>query len=205
MRLADLGDWSSREPGPALRLIEVFAPREDRAEPHPEQQMEQQIQKLGDLLSWAGDTPEAARARFDRGSLYLMRALGRKREGVPFERWREDTERAQADLAGAAADPALQPAVARARGALESIVPAAPSETQTAERPAVPAVKQRPVPRFYRADLGKVEDFWKDGFYDAALHELNIYIAQNPRDEAGRAWRDRIAAAQRLEKNYRGK
>jgi predicted nucleic acid-binding protein len=203
MRLADLGDWSSKDPGSALRLIEVFAPYNDESEAHAVEH----IQKLSALLSSAGDAPEAARARLERGWLYLRLAGARKREGLPLERWRTDAENARADLSAATADPGLRPAVTRARAELASLLPAPAAETQTAERAgAQPApARLRPAPRFYRADLGKVEDFWKNGLYAAAMHEVNLYIAQNPADQAGLAWRDRIAAAQRLEQNHGGR
>jgi serine/threonine-protein kinase len=189
VRQADLGNWSSREAGPAFTLLEVFAP----AEHEGAQRISEQIGQLDAFLGWAGGRPEAARARLEKAALNLLLAREERARGVPLNEWRGHLERAGAELPAAEADAKLKAPAARVRQALEAMRPA---PVQTPEVPRVDRRKPAPV---YRAALSKVESLWKRGLYADAMSEVNLFLAQNPNHESGRAWRERIERAQRLE------
>jgi hypothetical protein len=194
-RMAELGDWSSRNPASAVKLLEMFAPGERDAEIRAEEQTARIEAALSSAVG-----PDAARARLDRAALFLWLARARDSRGLPFERWRGYLDSASADLAAADFDPSLRAEVASGRAAILSMMPAPPEPQPTTSARKITAEKRRPTQRGYRANLARVEEYWRSGQYDAASRELSMYEAQNPGDAAGHAWRDRLGAAERIEK-----
>ena len=153
----------------------------------------------GWMRFWRGRAaqPEAARARLEKASLNVLLAREQRARGMPLKEWRGHMERAGAELPAAEADPVLKAEAARVRQALEAMRPAA---VQTREAPRAERRKPEPV---YRAALAKVESFWQRGLYADAMSEVNLFLAQNPNHASGRAWRERIERAQRLEEALR--
>lgn len=189
VRQADLGEWSSGDAGAALALLEVFAP----AEREGAVRIKEQIGRLEKFLGWAGEKPEAARARLETAALNLLLAREQRGRGLPPGEWQGLVERAAAALPAVEADARLKAEAARVRQALEALRPA------PVQRPGPPpAPKRKPAP-VYRAALSRVESLWQRGLYSDAMSEVNLFLAQNPNHSSGLAWRERIERAQRLE------
>jgi hypothetical protein len=192
VRVDRLQNWSSRDPAAALRLVATFG----LSPPFTPERIASQIERLRPYV----DSPQAGEAKLQIAWLYTLLAREERERAADASVWQGHLSEAEKYLQAAgpgAADGEVRRQIAALKPAPRSEPLPQPQHATT--RSADRQVSPRGVERAYRADLARVELYWKNGLYAQAERETRLYLRQHPGDRTAAQWEERIARARRAE------
>jgi hypothetical protein len=201
IRVGELSDWKAKTGSSALALVRLFRPPESA----PPDQIQEQINKLNDVVARFSADPAANEARLDISRWKLLLIRRQQEAGTPGADLGQALTSLRPDVEALAGDVKLQGQVLDLLNQIDALfadVQAAGPQPPPTNQPA-PANTQPPVD--VSAWMEKATAAWADGDYGLAQQNVKRVLQYQPNNKDALALRNRIDTALAREKAYETK